>query len=117
MATRPPKRRSRRATGTPRPDLAATRALRALERRVAQLEAEAAAVAARHDRQVAAVRRAADRRLTAMLREIAQLRHHEARAAVLERLVAERDAMLARLGAGRAVPEQPGGPSVPHPAP
>ena len=81
MATRPPKRRSRRATGTPRPDLAATRALRALERRVAQL------------------------------------RHHEARAAVLERLVAERDAMLARLGAGRAVPEQPGGPSVPHPAP
>jgi hypothetical protein len=32
-------------------------------------------------------------------------------------LVAERDAMLARLGAGRAVPEQPGGPSVPHPAP
>ncbi|HET9471406.1 MAG TPA: hypothetical protein VFO24_09905 [Usitatibacter sp.] len=46
-------------------------------------------------RRIAALQRAGDRRLAAMMAEIAGLRHHEARAGALERLVAERDAMLA----------------------
>jgi hypothetical protein len=50
-----------------------------------------------HARKLAAVRRGANRRLAAMLREIASLRHHEARARALERLLAERDAALAAL--------------------
>jgi hypothetical protein len=69
--------------------------LRTLERRVARLVAAAKADRDRHARQLAAVRRAADRRLTAMVKEIAALRHHEARAEALARLVAERDTALA----------------------
>jgi hypothetical protein len=69
--------------------------VRTLERRVARLVAAAKAERARHARQVAALRRAADRRLTAMVKEIAALRHHEARAEALARLVAERDTALA----------------------
>jgi hypothetical protein len=69
--------------------------VRALERRLARLTAAAKAERERHGRQLAAMRRAADRRLTAMVKEIAALRHHEARAEALGRLIAERDAAIA----------------------
>jgi hypothetical protein len=49
----------------------------------------------RHARRLAAARREADRQLTAMVAEIAALRHHQARVEALERLIAERDATLA----------------------
>jgi hypothetical protein len=68
-----------------------------LERRIARLLAERETERARHARQLTAVRRGADRRLTVMVRELAALRHHEARAQVLERMLAERDAALAVL--------------------
>lgn len=45
----------------------------------------------RHERQLESVRRGGNRRLAAMMQEIAALRHHEARAQALERLLAERD--------------------------
>lgn len=93
----PPKRRIPRTAKSSRPTAADTRTVRALERRIARLEAEAGEVVAHHERRLAAVRRAADRRLAGMVREIATLRHHEARAAGLERLLAERDTMIARL--------------------
>ncbi len=41
--------------------------------------------------------RASDRRLAAVVAELAALRHHEARAQGLERLLTERDASLAAL--------------------
>ena len=66
--------------------------MRALERRVKRLERELAAVQAAHERRVELVRRAANRRLAAMMKEIATLRHHEARAEALERLLAARPA-------------------------
>ena len=66
-----------------------------LERKIARMLADREAERARHARQIAAVRRGADRRLTVMLREIASLRHHEARAQAFERLLAERDAAMA----------------------
>jgi hypothetical protein len=44
---------------------------------------------------MATAARAADRRLAALMREITALRHHEARADALARLVAERDTALA----------------------
>ena len=72
-----------------------TSAGRSLERRLARLTAASKTERERHARQVAALRRAADRRLTAMLKEIAALRHHEARAEALARMLAERDAALA----------------------
>lgn len=68
------------------------RALRRAERRVRALEAALETERGTRARKVEAVRRAADRRLAAMMREIALLRHHEARAAQLERLLAERTA-------------------------
>jgi hypothetical protein len=68
---------------------------RALERRLARLSAAREVERGRHARQLAAVRRATDRRLAGMLSEIAALRHHEARAEALARLLAERDAALA----------------------
>lgn len=68
---------------------------RALERRLAKLQEQLKAERARHVRQVAAVRRAADRQTAALMREIALLRHHEARAETLGRLIAERDTALA----------------------
>ena len=71
------------------------RELRALERRLTRLQAEREAERQRFNRQVLALRRGADRRLAAMLKEIAGLRHHEARAEVLARMVAEREANLA----------------------
>ncbi len=71
------------------------RELRTLERRLARLQTEREAERQRFTRQVLAVRRGADRRLAAMLREIAALRHHQARAEVLARILAEREADLA----------------------
>ena len=62
--------------------------LRALERRVKRREREHASARDRHARQLENVRRAANRRLAAMMHEIAALRHHEARAEALERLLA-----------------------------
>jgi hypothetical protein len=66
-----------------------------LRRLVARLTAAREADGRRHARQLAAVRRAAEQRLAAMVREIATLRHHEARADALARLVAERDGVIA----------------------
>jgi hypothetical protein len=68
---------------------------RVLERRLAKLQEQLKAERARHARQVAAVRRAADRQMAALVREIAILRHHEARAETMARLIAERDTALA----------------------
>jgi hypothetical protein len=69
--------------------------VRGLERRLAEVTAELARARQRHERQLAALRRSHDRRLAAMVRDIAGLRHHEARAEALARVVAERDAALA----------------------
>ena len=71
------------------------RELKALERRLARLQTERKAERQRFNRQVLALRRGAERRLAAMVKEIAALRHHEARAEVLARMVAEREANLA----------------------
>jgi len=65
---------------------------------VARLEAALDAERRRHVRQLETVRRAADRQLTAVVKEIAALRHHEARAEELARRLAECEA---RLGGGR----------------
>jgi septal ring factor EnvC (AmiA/AmiB activator) len=67
-------------------------ARRGLERRVKRLERELAAVRAAYERKLELVRRAANRRLASMMKEIASLRHHEARAEALERLLATRPA-------------------------
>ena len=64
--------------------------MRALERRVRRLERQLAGAAAAHERKLELVRRAANRRLAAMMKEIAALRHHEARAQALERMLATR---------------------------
>jgi len=68
---------------------------RVLERRLAKLQEQLAAERARHGRQLAACRRAADRQMAALVKEIALLRHHEARAETLARLIGERDTALA----------------------
>jgi hypothetical protein len=68
------------------------RELQRVRRRLRRIEGELEAERSERQRRMAAVRRGADRRLTAMMREIATLRHHEARAAQLERLLAERPA-------------------------
>lgn len=68
-----------------------------LRRQIARLTAAWEAERTRHVRQLAAVRRGADRRLAAMVGELASLRHHEARAAALSRLLEERDARIAEL--------------------
>ena len=80
---RKPARTSKPAAAGPTP---AT--VRALERRVKRLERELANAHDRHARKLEQVRRAANRRLAAMMQEIAALRHHEARAEALERLLA-----------------------------
>jgi hypothetical protein len=74
-------------------------AIRSLERRVKRLERELAEAHAKHERRVELVRRAANRRLAAMMQEIATLRHHEARAEALERLLAARAPDAAAEGA------------------
>jgi type II secretory pathway component PulJ len=70
----------------------------ALERQVARLSAAVETERRRHAKQLESARRAADRRLAAMLKEIAALRHHEARAEELARRLA---ACEARLEGGR----------------
>ncbi len=65
-----------------------------LRRRLARTLAEQAAERTAHARRVAALRRAQDRRIAALVQDIASLRHHEARVEALTRLVAERDAAL-----------------------
>jgi hypothetical protein len=92
---RPPRRPARRAAIP----AAAAKAIRTLERRLGRLTAAREADRRRHAREVETARRAVDRRLAAMMSEIASLRHHEARAAALERLLTEREARIARLEA------------------
>ena len=75
------------------------RAIRSLERRLKQSAAELEARRTKHDRQLANAKRAADRRVTAMMREITTLRHFEARAEAMERLLTERDQIIATLRA------------------
>ena len=84
-------KRTRRRTGK----AAANGTGRALERRLNKLEAQIKAERARHLREVASLRRSGDRQTAALMREIALLRHHEARAEALARLLAERDVALA----------------------
>ena len=77
------------------------RAVRSLERRLKQLTAAQEALNEKHERQLANAKRAADRRVTAMMREITTLRHFEARAEAMERLLTERDVLIAALRAER----------------
>jgi hypothetical protein len=92
---KPAQKRAAARASTRAPSVAELQtAMRALERRLRRIAAELEDERERHQRQLVAVRRAGDRKLTAMLREIATLRHHEARAEVLTRLLAERDAAL-----------------------
>jgi septal ring factor EnvC (AmiA/AmiB activator) len=77
--------------------------VRALERRLKRLERELAATKARYERRIENARRAANRRLAAMVQEIATLRHHEARAETLARLLASGGSSPAT---PTAVPEQ-----------
>jgi len=81
---------TRRPETMTKPEL--LRELRRVQRRLRRIEGELETERSAQKRTVAAVRRGADRRLAAMMREIAILRHHEARAAQLERLLAERSA-------------------------
>lgn len=89
--------RSKRRAPARKPSAASARtnaaAVRALERRVKQLEKALAATRARHERTLEQVRRAANRQLATMMQEIATLRHHEARAEALARLVARAPAV------------------------
>jgi hypothetical protein len=87
---RSPKQKGRAATRKAAPSSVAT-----LRRRLARVLVARDAERQRHARQIAQLRRAHDRRLAGMLREIAQLRHHEARVEALTRLLAEREAALA----------------------
>ncbi len=82
--------------------------MRALERRVKRLEATLAAERAHHTKQLEGVRRAANRRLTAMVQEIASLRHHEARAEALARMLAEREPAAAKGTTDGQDPGRPG---------
>lgn len=65
--------------------------LRSLERQVRRLTKTLEAERERHAKQLENVRRAANRRLASMVQEIAALRHHEARAEALERMLALRE--------------------------
>src|SRR5262249_46812265 len=71
--------------------------VRMLERQIARLKSAHAAELRRHAKRIESLRRAADRRLATMVRDIAALRHHEARAAALERLLGGRGATGAAL--------------------
>ena len=93
MPSKRPTTRRAKADGD---EAAAT--MRALERRVKRLERQLAGAAAEHERRLELVRRAANRRLAAMMKEIAALRHHEARAQALERLLESRPAEAAMEG-------------------
>ena len=72
-------------------------AVRSLQRRLKQLTAEHEALLQKQERQLGATRRAADRQVSAMMRELVSVRHHEARAEALERLLAQRDTTIAAL--------------------
>jgi hypothetical protein len=89
-----PKAKPRRATTRARPSPPSP-TLGSLKRRLTRLEAELVAERESQARRVASAKRAADRRLAAMMQEIASLRHHEARAEALTRLLATRDRELA----------------------
>ena len=78
------------------------RVVRSLQRRLKLLTAEHAALIEKHGRQLANAKRVADRRVTAMMREIATLRHLEARAEAMERWLTERDSVIAALRASLA---------------
>lgn len=69
---------------------------RTLERRLKAAEAAIEALRQRHAKQLEALRRAADRKLAELVQEIVALRHHEARADMLARLLAERTAAAAQ---------------------
>jgi hypothetical protein len=66
-----------------------------LERRLGRLLAEREAERLRHAQELDDVQREADQRLAGLVAELSALRHHEARAEALTRLLAERDAELA----------------------
>jgi hypothetical protein len=85
MPTKP-----RKTPRTAKPAADSTASVQALQRRVRRLERELAATRADAERRLEHVRRAANRRLAQMMQEIATLRHHEARAEALERLLAGR---------------------------
>ena len=86
---RAPARKRTRATSGPQSVAALKKALRAVERRLKRTTTALQALEAAQKKRLAAVRRAADRRLAVMMQELAALRHHEARAAALERMVKE----------------------------
>jgi len=96
MAGPAPKTSKRRRTRAKSP-ATKTPSAQVLRRQIARLTAAWEAERSRNVRALAAVRRGADRRLAAMVAEIASLRHHEARAAALSRLLEERDARIAEL--------------------
>jgi Skp family chaperone for outer membrane proteins len=83
------RKRSRRSPAAEPPSV------RTLERKLKQAEAALEALRQRHAKQLEAVRRAADRKLAELVQEIVALRHHEARADMLARLLAERTAAAA----------------------
>jgi uncharacterized protein YlxW (UPF0749 family) len=107
MATTRSKPTKRTPTGIP-PARDAAAQIRALERRVRRAEAALAQERERHERRLDAVRRAANRRLAAMMQEIAVLRHHEARADALSRLLDEREPLPARDHTNGKDPRLPG---------
>ena len=107
----PTSRRPKRNRKTQPSRDAGRRRLRELERQVARLEEARRLDQAQFERRLAAARRAADRKLAMMMQEIATLRHHEARAQALERLLGEREAthVAARLALGTASAEAASG--------
>ena len=86
MASKRPTTRRAKTSG----GVSVAASMRALERRVKRLERQLESAAAAHERKLELVRRAANRRVAAMMKEIAALRHHEARAQALERMLATR---------------------------
>ncbi len=95
MPTRSARPRPKRPPRRPRAQGAASPGLRALQARLARVTAQVETLHRRHVRELAAAQRAADQRLAALMRELTALRHHEARAQALTRLLAERDIALA----------------------
>jgi hypothetical protein len=66
-----------------------------LERRLGRLLAEREAERLRHAQELDDLQRDADQRLAALVAELSALRHHEARAEALARLLTERETELA----------------------
>ena len=81
----PVKRRATKAKA--HRDPVASPSVETLRRRVRRLEVALDAERERHARQLAHVRKAANRKLARMMQEIATLRHHEARAEALARML------------------------------